>query len=157
MTTPIDVPASQTWNKAAAEAWYNTTAFKNTLFTTNNELGVVDPFNLTAPKFTLASSSPLKTGSYWNIPTGISTPKVVSANSLTIYPNPANSEVVVELPEFRGVTAIEVRDLTGKLVVSKSSSSIDREILNISELNKGIYLMVVRQGNSTYSQKLSVR
>lgn len=156
MTTPIDVPASQTWNQAAATAWYNTASFKNTILTANTELGVTDAFNLASPKFYLTSGSVLNTGSYWNV-TGIFTPKFSSVNSLKIYPNPASSEVVIELPEFSGFTTIQVADLTGRTVINKSVSTVVKEILNISELRKGMYMIVARQGNATYNQKLTVR
>jgi hypothetical protein len=76
---------------------------------------------------------------------------------LKIYPNPASTEVMVELPKFNGVTSIEVRDLTGKLLLSKNAISIEKEIINVSELRKGMYIMVARQGNTTYNQKLTIR
>jgi hypothetical protein len=157
MTTSIDVPVSQTWDKAAAEAWYNTVSFKNVVLAANTDLGVTDAFNLTAPKFNLTAGSVLNSGSYWNAPTSIFTPKSNSVNSLRIYPNPASTEVMVELPKFNGVTSIEVRDLTGKLLLSKNAISIEKEIINVSELRKGMYIMVARQGNTTYNQKLTIR
>lgn len=156
MTTSIDVPASQTWNQAAATSWYNTTSYKNTLLTANTELGVTDAFNLTAPKFYLTSGSVLNTGSYWNA-TGIFTPKSATAKSLNVYPNPAKTEVVIELPEFSGFTTIQVTDLAGRTIINKSVSTVEKETLNISELRKGMYVIVARQGNATYNQKLTVR
>jgi len=98
----------------------------------------------------------LNSGSYWNV-TSIFTPKSTLVNSLRIYPNPASTEVMVELPEFSGVTSIEVRDLTGKLLLSKNAISMEKEIINVSQLRKGMYIMVARQGNATYNQKLTVR
>jgi hypothetical protein len=157
MTTSIDVPVSQTWDKAAAEAWYNTVSFKNAVLTANSDLGVTDAFNLTAPKFNLTAGSVLNTGSYWNAPTSIFSPKSASANSLKVYPNPATSQVIVELPEFNGFTTIQVTDLAGRNLINKTVSNVEKEILNISELRKGMYMIVARQGNTTYNQKLTVR
>jgi len=157
MTTSIDVPASQTWDKAAAEAWYNTVSFKNAVFAANADLGVTDAFNLTAPKFYLTALSVLNSGSYWNAPTSIFTPKSNTVNSLKIYPNPASTEIMVELPEFNGVTSIEVRDLTGKLLLSKNAISMEKEIINVSQLRKGMYIMVAHQGETSYNQKLTIR
>jgi len=156
MTTSIDVPASQTWDRAAAEAWYNTVSFKNAVLAANADLGVTDAFNLTAPKFYLTSGSVLNTGSYWNV-TGIFTPKSSSVNSLKVYPNPASTEVVIELPEYRGLTTIQVTDLTGRTIINKSVSTVEKETLNITELRNGMYMIVARQGNATYNQKLTVR
>lgn len=155
MTTPIDVPASQTWDKAAATTWYNTASFKNAQYTSNSELGVTDPFNLTAPKFSLTSGSVLNTGSYWYVPTGLFNPNSQVSN-LKLYPNPATYEVIVELPEFVGVTSIEILDISGRAVVNKTVNNIELETINVSDLNKGLYIFVARQGKATYTQKLSI-
>jgi len=145
-----------TWTATDMATWFNTTTSKNSINADNATLLVVDPFNLTAPKLYLAAGSILNSGSYWNV-TSIFTPKSTLVNSLRIYPNPASTEVMVELPEFSGVTSIEVRDLTGKLLLSKNAISMEKEIINVSQLRKGMYIMVARQGNATYNQKLTVR
>ena len=154
-TKNIDVIGSG-WDLTAATNWMNTGAYSNTTFAAVADLNVENPLVLTAPNFTLKSGSVLATGSYWNA-TGIFTPKSASTNSLRIYPNPASTEVMVELPEFSGVTSIEVRDLTGKLLLSKNAISMEKEIVNVSELNKGMYIMVARQGSTTYNQKLTIK
>lgn len=157
MTTAIDVPTpQQTWDQASATTWFNTVTSKNALLSANTDLGVTDAFNLTAPKFYLTVSSVLNTGSYWQT-TGIVAPKSVSTKSLKVYPNPASTEVVIELPEYSGFTTIQVTDLTGRTLINKPVSMVENEILNISELRKGIYMIVAHQGNTTYNQKLTVR
>jgi len=145
------------WTATDMDTWFNNASFKNTINADNATLLVADPFNMTAPKFNLAAGSALNVDSYWYAPTGIFTPKSTSVNSLRIYPNPASTEVMVELPEFNGVTSIEVRDLTGKLLLSKNTISMEKELVNVSELRKGMYIMVARQGNTTYNQKLTIR
>jgi len=146
-------PAPTTWGE---EAWFNAATSKNALYADNSSLVVVNPFTLTAPDFTLGSGSPLLIGSYWQT-TGIFTPKSASANSLKVYPNPATSQVIIELPEFSGFTTIQVTDLAGRSIINKTVSNVEKEILNISELRKGMYMIVARQGNTTYNQKLTVR
>jgi len=146
-----------TWTATDMATWFNSSSFKNSINADNATLLVTDPFNMTAPKFNLAAGSALNVDSYWYAPTGIFTPKSTSVNGLNIYPNPASTEVIVELPEFSGVTSIEVRDLTGKLLLSKNAISMEKEVVNVSELRKGMYIMVARQGNATYNQKLTVR
>jgi len=76
---------------------------------------------------------------------------------LKVYPNPATSQVIVELPEFSGFTTIQVTDLAGRNLINKTVSNVEKEVLNISELRKGMYMIVARQGNTTYNQKLTVR
>ncbi len=145
------------WTAADMLTWYNTTSFKNTINADNATLSVTDPFNQTAPKFNLSAVSSMNTGSYWNAPTSIFTPKSAFANSLKVYPNPATSQVIVELPEFSGFTTIQVTDIAGRNLINKTVSNVEKEVLNISELRKGMYMIVARQGNTTYNQKLTVR
>jgi len=150
--------STSVWTSATdVQNWFNTVAYKNAVIADNASLTLVAPFNTAAPNFLPATGSELLGGSYWSAPTGIFTPKSTSVNSLRIYPNPASTEVMVELPEFNGVTSIEVRDLTGKLLMSKNAISMEKEVVNVSELRKGMYIMVARQGNTTYNQKLSIR
>jgi len=157
MTTNIDVPASQTWDKAAATAWYQTPAFKNAVFTSNTELGIVDPFNLAAPKFNLTTESVLNTNSYWGPISGIVVNKT-DIKALTIYPNPAQADVNIILPFEQGSAAsISVVDITGRLVYSKQTISSEVETINVSGLSNGIYLVIAKQGDVKLTQKLFVR
>lgn len=156
MNTPLDVPALQTWTRQSITDWYNTAAFNNIIMASNADLGIVDAFNLLSPKFTLTAGSVLHTGSYWAL-TGIFTPNSTSAHKLTIYPNPATTEVILELPEFSGFASIQITDLAGRTMISKSVKSVEMEALNIADLRSGMYLIVARQGNNSYSQKLTVR
>ncbi len=156
MTTNFGIPASQTWDVAAETAWFNTTAFKNATITANTELGITDPFNLDAPKFNLTAGSILNTNSYWNA-TGVFTPRTIN-NSLSLYPNPAQSDVYLNLPfEQNSVVNIQIVDITGREVYSKQALSIDKENLNISNLTNGIYMVTAKQGNVKLTQKLVVR
>ena len=61
------VGTTTTWNVAAATAWYNTTTFHNVTEAANNDLGVTNAFNLTAPNFLPTVTSKLINLSYWNV------------------------------------------------------------------------------------------
>ena len=157
MTTNFSVPASQTWDAAAENAWYNTTAFKNATFTANTELGVTDPFNLDAPKFNLTAGSILNTKSNWDNTTGFSVNKA-NVSTLTLYPNPAQSEMSIVLPfEQNSEVSIKIVDVTGREVYSKQTMSIEKENINISNLSNGVYLVMAKQGDVKLTQKLFIR
>jgi len=158
MTTNIDVPASQTWDKAAATTWYQTVDFKNVQYTSNTELGIVDPFNLVAPRFNLKAESVLNTKSYWDgIISGFNINKA-EIKSLSIYPNPAQSEVSIILPfEQKSLVSITVVDVTGRVVYSKQTVASEMETINVSALSNGIYMVAVKQGIETLTQKMFVR
>lgn len=68
MGTALNVPASQTWDQAALTAWFNTAGWNNTIYASNTELQVANPFNLTNPDFRPNGGSPLLSGAAFTGP-----------------------------------------------------------------------------------------
>jgi len=62
MGTAIDAPSGQTWDAAAATAWFNTAGWDNSVLANNTDLMVNDPFNLSNPNFRPNAGSPLLSG-----------------------------------------------------------------------------------------------
>ncbi|MBK6341279.1 MAG: T9SS C-terminal target domain-containing protein [Flavobacteriales bacterium] len=62
MGTAIDAPSGQTWDAAAATAWFNTAGWGNSVLANNSDLMVNDPFNLSNPNFRPDAGSPLLSG-----------------------------------------------------------------------------------------------
>lgn len=156
MSTDFAVSSITGYTAADLSTLYNTASYKNVSYTENSSLQVVDPFNLNAPNFMLSTNSPMLIGSNWYVSTSVLNP-AATVEKLKIYPNPAKSEVNVVLPEFNGVTTIDVKDLTGRTVVSRIVSNTELEVINVSDLKQGIYMLVARQGNTVYNQKLTIR
>ena len=79
----------------------------------------------------------------------------------SIYPNPATNNVTLLLDYFeKGAMNIEIIDLSGKLVMSKSiqlNNGINKEVLNINQLNSGVYLLNLKSDKLNTTQKLIVR
>lgn len=71
----------------------------------------------------------------------------LSKVKVDIYPNPTSDYINVKLDE--PVKNINLYDLSGKLVLS----TVDNKI-NVSELNKGTYMLMVNTGTSTVSRKV---
>jgi hypothetical protein len=80
----------------------------------------------------------------------------ISSTSLTIYPNPGEKNVTVEIPEFSGFASVELIDLSGKNVLTLDALS-NEQLINVSELAKGVYMVKVNNGNSLSFGKLVVR
>jgi photosystem II stability/assembly factor-like uncharacterized protein len=87
------------------------------------------------------------------LPVGIENPeKTTTDKALHIYPNPAANQVSLSFhlndPAF---TYIEVYDLSGRKVLAttprQKTPGYNTEILNISHLVKGVYLLKVNMGN----------
>jgi hypothetical protein len=74
---------------------------------------------------------------------------------LEVYPNPANSMVTIETGSSNFNFA-EIHSLTGATLISKPISS-NKTVLDISSLNKGLYLISIKGNARTITQKLIVK
>ena len=72
-------------------------------------------------------------------------------DTFRIYPNPVNDVLHINLL-YAKQTQVEVYDVLGKLVVSKTI--FNSETIQTSSLTDGIYILRLTQGNSTVSKKL---
>jgi len=68
-----------------------------------------------------------------------------------VYPNPATTSLLVSLEGVdTEVSTITIQDLSGKIVYSTETSDV-ATLLNINELNKGLYLIKVSNSNGIVS------
>jgi hypothetical protein len=68
-----------------------------------------------------------------------------------VYPNPATTSLLVSLEGVDAeVSTITIQDLSGKIVYSTETSDV-ATLLNINELNKGLYLIKVSNSNGIVS------
>jgi hypothetical protein len=79
----------------------------------------------------------------------------VSQNLLDVkaFPNPVSNTLYLSLDNGGAAYNVTVNDLTGKKVFElKNLSSVENKI-DVSSLNKGIYLLTVKQGEATKTMK----
>ncbi len=79
---------------------------------------------------------------------------------LRVYPNPAIEYAQIEMEtDFEGVADIYITDMTGKTVVTKKQN-ITKDIkafqLDVTNLNEGIYLLLVKTGATIQTKKMAV-
>ena len=68
--------------------------------------------------------------------------------NLTVYPNPFNQEIRVQLPkEFGEHAKMSIVDIEGTLVYSKDDV-VDKEVISLMNLNSGVYFMTIESKNS---------
>lgn len=76
---------------------------------------------------------------------------------LSIYPNPANDLIVVEmLSEQTSPTELEVFDIMGRSVMRSQVQQAMRSELDVSALSPGQYMLRIRNEANTYSHKFFV-
>lgn len=85
---------------------------------------------------------------------GLSTDEM-NATTINIYPNPANDFVTLDLPDFALNQLIQVMDANGRIVFAQTVNS-DQEILNVSELESGIYFISIATGESILISKFTI-
>ena len=81
-------------------------------------------------------------------------PKEVQIEGLSIYPNPASGQKIYITTPHNSPKLVEIYNVLGKNVLSANLTGSE---LNISVLEPGIYIMKIREGNSSATRKLVVR
>lgn len=80
---------------------------------------------------------------------------------LKIYPNPSNGNFVVEFTgSKRKDTSVEVYDLNGRVVFSGEAAKAEgmqQLSLDLSDEDKGVYILQIRQGKAGANKKLLVQ
>ncbi len=82
-----------------------------------------------------------------------STSDISEVSGIDIFPNPANSLVTVNFEEFNTSVALQVMDINGKTVISKTLDAKSNSI-DISQLSTGVYLFQIEQDNRRYQQRV---
>ena len=77
----------------------------------------------------------------------------------SVYPNPAKNVIFVSGKEGKSIDKIKIFDLTGKVVKEKSfaGKGLSQVLLNVSDLNGGLYLLTVEAGNNVYTTKIVIK
>ncbi|MFL5754481.1 MAG: T9SS type A sorting domain-containing protein [Bacteroidia bacterium] len=86
-------------------------------------------------------------------PTGMASNHL--AADFILYPNPASDELFLKLPSDIKEGALEIRDITGRLLLrERVSASVQR--ISTAELSNGVYLLTIVTGKSGIVKKLVV-
>ncbi|OEK08002.1 hypothetical protein A8C32_16215 [Flavivirga aquatica] len=76
------------------------------------------------------------------------------SKSIKLYPNPARNVINLSAKNNLNLTKLEIVDIHGRLIKSIPIKNISEKEINISEFNKGIYLMNIYSKNGMTSKKI---
>ncbi len=77
----------------------------------------------------------------------------ISKKSINIYPNPATTEISIDMPdEINAESIFFISDAKGNSVKQGAFEKYDRRV-NISSLANGIYILSIQSGTKKYSKK----
>jgi len=96
-----------------------------------------------------------------SVETGQSTEGSEVAQEVELFPNPISNELQVKLIAIGGQTVIEVFDLTGKKVATKTANTnagtVNNTSVDMSRNAKGIYLVRVTNNNKVIHQRKIIK
>ena len=72
-------------------------------------------------------------------------------NTISIYPNPSNGEFNIA-SSSNELSDLTVKDVTGKIVISKVFSS--NAIINLNNYAKGVYVVDIKNKKGIFTQKI---
>jgi len=80
----------------------------------------------------------------------------LAGTTISLFPNPTNGLVTLDLAGITGRTEISLTDAAGRVVMNQVTSS-ERLVMDASALSNGIYVMTLRNANDVLSTRLSVQ
>jgi len=80
----------------------------------------------------------------------------LAGTTISLFPNPTNGLVTLDLAGITGRTEISLTDAAGRVVMNQVTSS-ERLVMDASALSNGIYVMTLRNANDVMSTRLSVQ
>lgn len=75
-----------------------------------------------------------------------------SRNGLSLYPNPANTELFLKNENNLGLSSLKVIDLTGKIILQQNLNEVEINSVNVSGIARGMYLVEVKSQSGKYFQ-----
>jgi len=74
---------------------------------------------------------------------------------ISLYPNPTSSTLTVRANEL--ISAVEIIDLTGKIVQTQSNIFNEQVVLNVNSLSSGIYFLRLTNQQEEISYKKFIK
>jgi len=78
-----------------------------------------------------------------------------TVENINAYPNPAVSEIYVDLPLIKDQYTLQVYDLNGRLI-STSLSQGGTEVIDLEKMETGLYILNVQSVDFNYSEKIQL-
>lgn len=85
---------------------------------------------------------------------GVGIESAVVSNNMSLYPNPATSNLTINFTEQ--VDMVKIHSVDGREMMNFVPTSLN-ETINVSSLNSGVYFVVSQKGNEKSVQKLIVK
>lgn len=88
---------------------------------------------------------------------GVGIESIGVENELILQPNPASSNIIIQIPELTGNAEISIFDLNGRKVFSRQNNNSTEIRIDVSEFNNGIYFLRLADINNRFTTKFIVQ
>ncbi len=147
-TAPSFIPT--TISPALTGASFQNAKIKNTFFDSTSYIGAFGGLDWT----TLWANWDPQNTVYDNGIFSVGIEKVATIN-FDLFPNPANTEVVINIPNTTETTTISIYSLTGKLVTTKTVNTAISAI-NTNNIAAGTYIVTVSSANGISNKLVQI-
>ncbi|WP_299276092.1 T9SS type A sorting domain-containing protein [uncultured Psychroserpens sp.] len=104
-----------------------------------------------APPYSFTGSA-VDTGvTFWD--TLLSVDDIETTSSFTVYPNPTNALLNIEITSSEAGLTYQVFDILGKQIISKNLESERLSQIDVSNWNSGLYLIKISNGDKTETKR----
>lgn len=76
-----------------------------------------------------------------------------ATSDIRIYPNPVKDELTVDFDRAFSSARIEIMNNLGQIIIARQTENVTQEILDVSELTKGVYTLRVTSDALTFTGK----
>ncbi len=88
----------------------------------------------------------------------LSKEEFVNNNNVTLYPNPSEGELKIQISKYDGNVTLQVVDLNGRLVLEQSNVDFSTEkVINLDSLQSGMYIVKLSGKNLQYTEKVLIK
>jgi extracellular elastinolytic metalloproteinase len=77
-----------------------------------------------------------------------------TSTSLKVYPNPTETELIIQTPNNLGEVTISLMDINGRIVFRKQTELFNSISINTSGLNSGLYILNITGDGMDYNEKI---
>ena len=88
------------------------------------------------------------------ISTGIMGSESFTANTFTVYPNPAKDSITIKGNEGTSFNSVSICDLNGRTILTKQFSGASDAQIDIAGLSAGMYIMTASSDKGTVTKKI---
>ncbi|WP_396178519.1 T9SS type A sorting domain-containing protein [Flavobacterium sp.] len=77
----------------------------------------------------------------------------IADNAISVYPNPTRDVLNLKVAGSETITAIQVVDLNGRQMISKTFNNVSDAQIDVNDLTAGMYLINITAGEQTVTKK----